>query len=148
MRTMLFLALLSVALGYALRRGGGPERVMAVIAALMVALDGLLHLAIPAEFASLDTGHLAIDLFGAASTTMLALTAHRFWPMTMAVLHILPLLAHTSRVLDLGMHPAAYLAMQVSPSWLVPPVLMGATWYHCRRKAMTGADPSWHRAPA
>ncbi|WP_116970119.1 hypothetical protein [Blastomonas sp. UPD001] len=148
MRIVLFLALLSVALGYGLWRGGGPERVMAVIAGLMVVFDGLLHLVVPLELASLDTGHLVIDLFGAASTTVLALAAHRFWPMAMAVLHILPLLAHTSRALDFGMHPAAYLAMQVSSSWLVPPLLFGATWRHCRRKAARGSVPSWHLSPA
>jgi hypothetical protein len=148
MRIALFLVLLLIAVGYALRRGGGPERVMAVIAALMVVLDAILHLVVPVEFALLDTGHLAIDLFGAASTTMLGLSAHRVWPMGMAVLHILPLLAHTSRVLDFGMHPAAYLAMQVAPSWLVAPVLVCATWCHHRRKKAAGADPSWYRATA
>ncbi len=147
MRIAVFLALLVVALGYAAWRGGGPERVMAVIAALMVVLDTLLHRIVPAQFASLDTGHLIIDLFGAVTTIALALAAHRFWPMGMAVLHILPLLAHSSRALDLAMHPVAYLVMQVAPSWLVAPVLIGATWHHRRRLKTSGTDPSWHSSP-
>lgn len=148
MRIAVFLALLVVALGYAARRGGGPERLMVAIASLMVVLDTLLHRVVPVEFTSLDTGHLVIDLFGAVTTITLALKAHRFWPMGMAVLHILPLLAHSSRALDLAMHPVAYLVMQVAPSWLVAPVLIGATWQHRRRLTAFGFDPSWHRTLA
>lgn len=143
MRVALFLAFVAFAVGYAAWKGGGPERVMAVIAAAMVGLDQLLHLFVPPSFASLDTGHLVIDLFGAASTVTLALIAHRFWPMCIAVLHMFPLLAHTSRVIDLALHPAAYLAMQVATSWLVPAILILATWRHRRRRARGESEPSW-----
>src|SRR3546814_786159 len=78
------------------------------------------------------------------STTVLALCAHRFWPMIAAALHFLPLLAHTSRMLDMTLHPAAYLTMQVAASWLVPPLLILATWRHQRRLRQRGNDPSWH----
>src|SRR3546814_14691634 len=67
---------------------------------------------IPAQFASVDTAHLALDLIAALLTFMLAMTAHRFWPMVAAVLQTLPLLAHFSRLADVGMHPIAYLTMQ------------------------------------
>lgn len=116
---------------------------MAAIALLMVGADQLLHIFVPPTFASLDIGHLAIDLFGAAATTLLALLAHRFWPMCVAVLHILPLFAHTSRILDLAVHPAAYLIMQVATSWLMPPILILATWRHRKRLARGVKEPSW-----
>lgn len=144
MRIILFLAFLLVALAYAARRGGAPERVMAAIALTMVVADAVLHRFVPIEFATLDTGHLAIDLFGASSTVLLALCAHRFWPMFAAVLHLLPLLAHSSRLLDVTLHPAAYLTMQVAASWLVPPLLILATWRHQRRLRQGGSDRSWH----
>jgi len=144
MRMAFFLAFLLVALGYAAWRGGGPERAMAAIALTMVGADKMLHAFVPVEFASLDTGHLAIDLFGATATTLLALFAHRFWPMCVAVLHILPLLAHTSRFLDVEIHPAAYLTMQVATSWLVPPILILATLRHQRRLARGDSEPSWY----
>jgi hypothetical protein len=142
-RIALFLAFLLIATGYAAWRGGGPERAMAGIALTMVAADHLLHVFVPPEFASLDTGHLAIDLFGAATTTLLALFAHRFWPMCIAVLHMLPLLAHTSRLLDATMQPAVYLTMQVATSWPVPLILILATWRHQRRLAQGESEPSW-----
>ena len=143
MRIAAFLILMLVAIGYALRKGGGPERAMALIAATMIASDQALHLLVPPEYASLDVGHLAIDLFGASSTMFLALIAYRFWPMIAAALHILPLLAHLSRQFDFALHPAAYLIMQVSSSWLVPPLLIVATWRHQIRLKRNGNDPSW-----
>ena len=143
MRIALFLAFLLVAIAYAAWRGGGPERTMAAIALTMVGGDQLLHMFIPPEFASLDTGHLALDLFGAMATMLLALFAHRFWPMCIAVVHLLPILAHTSRILDLTVHPAAYLAMQVATSWLVPPILFVATWRHRQRTIRGDSEPSW-----
>ena len=85
MRVAVFIAFLLGAIGYAAWRGGGPERVMAGIAASMVALDQALHAFVPPAFATLDAGHLAIDLYGMAATLALALGAHRFWPMPMAV---------------------------------------------------------------
>lgn len=146
MRNAIFLALLLAAVVYAIRRGGGPEKAMAGIAALMVSLDWLLHLAVPPEFASLDVGHLAIDIFGASVTFLLAMVAHRFWPLPMAALHYLPLLAHSSRTVDVAIDPVAYLTMQVASSWPVPLLLILATWRHQRRIRQVGSEPSWHRS--
>lgn len=143
MRIALFLAFLAFAVGYAAWKGGGPERVMAAIAVAMVGSDQLLHLFVPPSFETLDTGHLVIDLFGAASTVTLAMFAHRFWPMCIAVLHIFPLLAHSSRMIAVTLHPAAYLAMQVATSWPVPAILILATWRHRRRLARGENEPSW-----
>lgn len=143
MRVAAFILLLVLALGYALRRGGGPERTMVAIGVTMVLSDQILHLAVDAEYLRLDLGHLAIDLFGSAATILLAMMALRFWPMVAAVLHTLPMLAHWSRALDVSMHPAAYMIMQVASSWLVPPLLVIATWHHRQRLLQNGSDPSW-----
>lgn len=144
LRIAIFLALLLVALGYALWKGGRPERLMAAILIAMFAADQILHLFVPARFEAIDAGHLAIDLLAAAATITLALTAHRFWPLVAAVLQTLPLFAHFSRAVDLAMHPVAYLTMQVTASWLLPPLLVVATWRHQTRLKERGSDPSWH----
>src|SRR3546814_17051610 len=114
---------------------------MAAIAWTMVAADQLLHAFIPPEFATLDTGHLAIDLFGAAATTALALYAHRFWPLCVALLHMLPLLAPTSRLLDVTMQPAVYLIMQVATAWPVPLISVRATLSHQPRLVAGEIEP-------
>jgi hypothetical protein len=144
MRVAFFMLFLLAALAYSAWRGGGPERAMAAIAAGMVLGDQLLHLFVPPDYVSTDMGHLTIDLAGASAAMVLALTAHRFWPLLAAVLHLLPLLAHSSRALDIAVNPAAYMIMQVAPSWLVPPLLIAATWRHRRRLRQYGSDPSWH----
>ncbi|WP_158213639.1 hypothetical protein [Sphingopyxis witflariensis] len=143
MRIALFLAFLAIAVGYAAWKGGGPERVMAAIAVAMVGSDQILHIFVPTNFATVDTGHLAIDLFGAGSTVALAMFAHRFWPMCIAVFHLVPLLAHMSRTFDMALHPAAYLTMQVATSWPVPAILILATWRHQHRLARGVSEPSW-----
>jgi len=143
LRIACFLTLLFLATFYALRKGGGPERAMALILIAMLAADQALHLFVPARFATLDTGHLAIDLAAAAATLALALTAHRFWPLAAAALQLLPLLAHFSRAADMSVHPAAYLTMQVFASWLLPPLLAFGTWRHQRRLRTGGSEPSW-----
>lgn len=143
-RIAIFVALLLVALVYAFRKGGGPERAMATILLAMAAADQLWHLFVPARFLTVDTGHLAIDLAGAAATLVLALVAYRFWPMVAATLQMLPLLAHFGRAVDISVDPAAYLTMQVAASWLLPPLLILATWRHQRRMRKNGSDRSWY----
>ena len=143
-RIAIFLTILLAALAYALRRGGAPERAMALILIAMLAADQILHLFIPPRYASVDAGHLTIDLAAAAASVTLALAAHRFWPMPAAVLQILPLMAHVGKAADITVHPAAYLTMQVSASWLLPPLLVLATWRHQKRLRAHGSDRSWY----
>lgn len=143
LRIAIFVTLLLVALVYAWRKGGGPERAVAAILAAMMAVDQALHLVIPVEFLAVDVGHLVIDICAAIATLLVALTAYRFWPMIAAVLQILPLLAHTTRAIEVDLHPIAYLTMQVAASWLLPPLLIVATWRHQARLASRGNDRSW-----
>lgn len=144
MRIAIFIALLLVALVYASWKGGAPERVMVAIALTMVICDQLLSAFGLDNYRSLDSEYLELDLAGVVATIALALVAHRFWPMITAVLHFLPLLGHLSRALDVTMNPIAYLTMQVASSWLLPPLLILATWRHQRRLRRNGSDPSWH----
>lgn len=143
LRIAIFVTLLLVALVYALRKGGGPEKAVAAILIAMALADQALHLFVPVRFLAVDTGHLMIDLAAATATMIVALTAYRFWPMIAAALQCLPLLAHTTRAIDISLHPVAYLTMQVAASWLLPPLLVAATWRHQRRLALLGSYRSW-----
>jgi len=145
MRIAVFATLLLAALIYAARKGGGPERVMVGIALIILLWDRLLVLLGAVTYQSVDVGYLAQDLFGAAATLVLALFANRFWPLLAAVLHTLPLLAHFARAVDIAVNPVVYLTMQVAASWLIPPLLIAATWRHQQRLRRTGSYPSWRR---
>lgn len=143
MRIAVFVIPLLVALGYAAWKGGAPERAMAIIATLLVLIDWLFLGNSVAVYQTVDWAHLILDLFGASATIVLALVAHRFWPMIAAVLLSLPFLGHISRILDVSMDPIAYLTMQVASSWLLPPLLILGTWRHQQRLRRNGSDPSW-----
>lgn len=143
MRIAIFVILLLVALGYAAWKGGAPERIMAAIITVLILFDWLFLGNSGSKYQTIDSAHLMLDLIGAISTVALALVAHRFWPMIAAVLHVLPLLAHISRALDVTMDPIAYLTMQVASSWLLPPLLILGTWRHQQRLRRNGSDPSW-----
>lgn len=142
-RIAFFVTILLVALAYAARRGGAPERAMAAVLLVMLLTDQVLHLFVPVRFLSVDTGHLIIDVAAAAATLAIALTAHRFWPMIAAALQFLPLLAHSTRAIEVDLHSAAYLTMQVAGSWPLAPLLVAATWRHQQRLRRNGSDPSW-----
>lgn len=143
LRIAFFVTILLVALAYAMRKGGGPERAMAAVLLAMLVTDQALHLFVPVQYLAVDTGHLLIDLAAAAATLAIALMAHRFWPMIAAALQFLPLLAHSTRAIEMDLHSAAYLTMQVAGSWPLAPLLVVATWRHQRRLARNGSDPSW-----
>lgn len=143
MRIAIFATLLLVALVYAAWKGGGPERAMVGIAIVIVVWDRMLVAAGLVTYHGVDLGYLAQDMFGAASTVLLALCAYRFWPLLAAVLHTLPLLAHFARAVDVAVNPVVYLTMQVAASWCVPPLLIAATWRHQQRLKHSGSYPSW-----
>src|SRR3546814_11180602 len=108
-------------LGYAAWRGGAPERVMVGIAILMVLLDRLLVSTGRVEYHSVDLGYLVIDLIGSAATIALALLAHRFCPLIVAVLPVLPLLAHITRAPAVSMTPISHPTTPAPSSRLLPP---------------------------
>lgn len=143
MRIAIFAAFLLIALAYSAWKGGAPERVMVAIALVIVIWDRFLVTHGTIVYHSLDVGYLALDLFGAATTLALAMTAYRFWTLPAAMLHAFPLLGHLSRAIDVTMNPVAYLTMQVAASWLLPPLLILATWHHQQRLRRNGSDRPW-----
>lgn len=142
-RVVILLLLLAAALGYAFWRGGGPERVMAALWLILLVADPLIHRIAPLDYHFVDVGHLAIDIIGSAGAFLIALYAYRFWPLIVAPLQFLPLLAHMSRAIELDMHPSAYLIMQVASYWPLTPILIIGTWRHYRRANRLGSEPDW-----
>lgn len=139
-----FLALLIACSGYALIRGGAPER---IAAALQVGafLAGLtLHVTIePSDYRSILTGTAAIDLVLLVCLFALADRSARWWPILLAGWQLAAVLAHVGRALDTGMMRVGY-AVETQ-IWAYPMLIAMAigAWRHRRRQARTGIDPDW-----
>jgi hypothetical protein len=121
---------------------------MAMLWLCLLVADPVLHFVAPLQYHVVDAGHLIIDITGCLAATGIALTAYRFWPLLVAVLQFLPLLAHLSRAVDIAMHPGSYMIMQVASYWPLAPLLVAGTWAHHRRLLHHGHDPSWQHVPA
>tara|TARA_R110000824_G_scaffold132349_2_gene294810 strand:+ start:38 stop:478 length:441 start_codon:yes stop_codon:yes gene_type:complete len=146
MRTFAFLLLLLTSCIYALYRGGGPERWVASIIIGMGALDPLVHIVTPLEYATVDPGHLFIDLAAWLCLLAVALRANRFWPLCIVSLQTIAIAAHTARLLDVTIHPKAYMIMQIASSYPLLIVLMVGTFYHQKRLKSIGTDRSWRNS--
>ncbi|MEH6660839.1 MAG: hypothetical protein V7679_04235 [Parasphingorhabdus sp.] len=143
MRTLVFLLFLGAICIYALYRGGGPERWVACIVIAMVVLDPAVHIFTPLEYATLDPGHLVIDMAGWLGLLAVALRANRFWPLCVVSLQTIALVAHATRLLDVTIHPKAYMIMQIASSYPLLVLLMIGTFYHQKRLKTIGTDRSW-----
>tara|TARA_R110000824_G_scaffold211072_3_gene397027 strand:+ start:11980 stop:12420 length:441 start_codon:yes stop_codon:yes gene_type:complete len=146
MRTLVFIFLLGAICIYALYRGGGPERWVACVVIGMVALDPAVHLFTPLEYATLDPGHLVIDLVAWTGLFAIALRANRFWPLWVVSLQTIALVSHATRLLDVTIQPKAYMIMQIGSSYPLLAALMIGTFFHQKRLKAAGIDRPWRNS--
>ena len=143
MRTFVFMLFLGAICIYALYRGGGPERWVASVVIGMVLLDPAVHVFTPLNYTALDPGHLIIDAIAWIGLFAIALRANRFWPLCVVSLQTIALVAHATRLLDMTIHPKAYMIMQIASSSPLLALLMMGTFYHQKRLKTIGSDRSW-----
>ena len=142
-RVFLFTILLLLASGYAVARGGAPERVVGLSFLLAFALSLLFQQPMAARFVGVEWGILTVDLVLLVILLGVALHADRFWPLWVTALHALGTGGHMVRGVDLGIEPVAYAILLAS--WSYPMVLLLAlgTMRHRRRKRALGYDLDW-----
>lgn len=141
---MIFFILLFVtSVGYALWRGGKPERAVAIILILMLSIDAFVHAITPATYAKTDPGHFVIDALGWVAFLFIALRARRMWPLWVSSLQTISLIAHITKLLNYSIPPLVYAIMQVSSSYPLLIILMIGTYAHQTRLRQTGSDPPW-----
>ena len=138
-----FLALQVGVSAYALWRGGGPERVVAI--ALLTAAGATL--ATPSvygiSYRTVFFAVLWIDIALLASLTMVAAFADRYWPMWLAALQLVAVGIHAVRGYDHSILAAAYWLVTTKMAYPMLAILLAGTLRHRRRLADGLPEPSW-----
>lgn len=129
--------------GYALWRGGGPER---AVAALLLAAS-LATIATPTidrvSYFTVFYAVMWIDLALFLGLAAVAALADRFWPMWLAALQLVALGAHGVRAIDPTLWAAAYWLVTTKIAYPMLLLLFAGTWRHRRRLAAGLPEWSW-----
>jgi hypothetical protein len=145
-RVILFLVIWLGCCGYALWRGGPPERIGASLFLVATLASAAVQSPEGARFITIDPGVLTVDLALLASLLVLAFLADRFWPLWMSAMQAVAVLSHTAIALNPDVIPWGY--WRAAALWSYPMLLLlaFATWSHQQRLKSAGADPSWKRS--
>jgi len=124
---------------YALLRGGGDERIVAITclagtAATMLAVSPLRH-----RYAGVEQGLLLVDLAVLAGFITVALRSKRFWPLWVAGLQLTTSLGHFLKGVDQDLLPRAYGAALQFWSYPILIILAVGTFRSHRRLRRTTA---------
>jgi hypothetical protein len=140
---LVFVSLLAAVCVYSWWKGGGPERIGAAIFAAGSALTHLLLAAPAVRWRSLEHGVLAVDTIGFLAFLLLALCAHRFWPLWVTGLLGVALVGHLAKLFSPGVIPWAYHVILSIWSYPILAIMVCGTWLHQRRVRKFGSDRSW-----
>lgn len=143
MNLVVYQVLLLACWGYALRRGGVPEKIGATILVVGSYLTVAVLSGPAVSFQSVELGVLIVDLLCLVAFTALALRADRFWPLWVAAMQILGTTAHTVRFVDPEIIGRTYAFMLAIWSYPMIFLMIIGTWRHRQRLARFGVDQSW-----
>jgi hypothetical protein len=144
-RIWIFYAVLTAASGYALWRGGAPERVLGLAMLVAAVSTQLLQDDMAVRFAGVDLNVLLVDL--ALLGVMLAVTLHadRFWPAWATALHLLGTGAHLARAISPDVIRLTYAVLAAAWSYPIMVLLVIGTVRHASRIRARGWDLDWSR---
>ena len=121
-RILLFNALFLICIGYALIKGGRPERSVAIIFCAARLLSDLVLYFTGSYYQAPEIGEIAVDGMTFGALVWVALAADRFWPMLVAAMQGVSLLAHLGRLIAYDILQTVYLnAVQL---WAYPQLVV------------------------
>lgn len=143
--------LMAAVVVYAFRKGGEPERLVAMVLVTTAGLDLINHAVFGVtEFFSVDPGHLVIDSWAMIVFLAIALRANRGWPLVVSAAQIIVVLGHASKIIELSLVRYGYFAMTQMPLNIQVVALLLGTVAHSRREEQVGRYHAWRldRSPA
>jgi hypothetical protein len=146
---LFFLLWLTLGCGYALTRGGPPERVAAGLMVAAFAAGIPVHMAFGAAgYRSAALSAVAIDVLLLGALIVLAWRSTRFWPLWMAACQLAAVLSHVVKLVDPAMQATGYaIQAQIWAYPMVPLAAIGA-WRFQRRLRAGVIEPAWKPTPA
>ncbi len=129
---------------FAFRKGGEPERLVAVVLCATAVLDLGNHAVFgqPVYF-MVNPGHLVIDLWATFALMWIALRANRAWPLWVSAAQIIVVLGHMSKIVELSLVRYGYFAMIQLPLNVQAVALLLGTVAHLRRQERIGSYNAW-----
>ena len=118
--------------GFALWRGGGPERIVAVAAVVASIASALLEN--QRDLLSPQWGDLIVDFGFLALLVVLALASNRWWTSWAAAFQLLGVVTYVARMVDPRVGALAPYKAVVIWSYLIIASLAVGTWLHWRRR--------------
>jgi len=141
-RIILFNLLLFTTCGYAILRGGAPEKLtgwLLMAAASTTFMIGWRR----GMFVHLEVGVFVIDLALLVALVVIALKADRFWPLVLAAMQLDSTAVHILKLFDQEIVSFTYALMIAMWAYPMQIILAMATLRHQRRLAQFGEDRAW-----
>ncbi len=142
-RVWVFYAVQVAASGYALLRGGAPERLTGLALLLAAVSTGIAQRNVPVLFAGLEVSVMIVDLILLAVMIVITLHADRFWPAWVTALHTLGTGAHLARAVNPDVMRLVYAVLSAAWSYPIVLLLVIGTLRHARRIRARGWDLDW-----
>jgi hypothetical protein len=144
MRLILGMGFFTLTVGFALLRGGAPERSFALVLVGMLLIDRAVHPFLdPSDLAAVDALHLAIDLASFGVMLLVMIRARRFWPIWACSFQLLSLASHATPVMSAQLPPVVPAILGIAPNYLICASLILGTALHLARRKRLGSDPPW-----
>lgn len=147
LRISIFVALLVLSSGYALWRGGAPERIAAIAMLAATVASALVRADVDHRFIEMETGLLVVDGLLLLILVAIALRADRGWPLLIAGLHLVTVGTHAIKLLEPDMIRVTYAVMLAFWSYPMVITLAIGTWRHRQRLRIHGSDRAWSLRP-
>jgi hypothetical protein len=145
LRVAIFILLVIVSSSVAIKRGGLPERLVAMTFLILIVTDAITHIFIKNGTLTITAAHFLMEIATWVFLVGIALRAHRIWTLFVASLQTLTVASYVVPFLELKIDPIVFPIMQVSASYPVLILMIIGTWRHQRRIGKFGIDPAWSR---